>query len=108
MDVAAPICPVCHQVVLPEQYFCANCGSALKEKQEPISFPVQLGVYALSLFLPPLGLWPGIKYVAKKNSYAKRVGWIAIGLTIVSSVASIWVMFSLYEMYLSQLSAVLN
>lgn len=108
MDAPASICSVCHQPVQAEHYFCANCGHSLKEKPVPITPAAQLGVYALSIFLPPLGLWPGIKYLSKENPHAKRVGWIAIGLTIFSSAASIWAMFSLYEIYLSQLNAILN
>ena len=102
------LCSVCHQPVLAEQYFCANCGNSLKEKPVPISLASQIGIYALSLLLPPLGLWPGIKYLAKKSPEAKKVGAIAVALTVLSSIVMIWWIFSLFQDYLAQMSLVLQ
>ena len=81
-------CPVCHLQVQDNYYFCPNCGKNLKEP--PLTLTKEIGIYALSLFLPPLGLWPGIKYFSSANPKLKKVGIIAIVLTIISSFITIW------------------
>lgn len=50
----------------------------------------QIGIYAISILLPPLGLWPGIKYIFQKDEKTKVVGIIAVILTIVSTVVTAW------------------
>jgi hypothetical protein len=44
----------------------------------------------MSILLPPLGLWPGIKYVFQKDEKTKLVGIIAIILTVLSSIITFW------------------
>ncbi len=100
-------CPVCHQGIAAEFYFCPNCGNSLKEKPTPVSGLAQIGVYCLAVFLPPLGLWPGIKYLSKKSPQAKRVGIIAIALTLASSAITIWATFALFNNYLNQINSLL-
>lgn len=73
----------------------------------PIPVLFQIGIYALAIFLPPLGLWPGVKYLAKKGQQAKRVGIIAIALTLASSILTIWAIFSLFNNYLDQMNGIL-
>jgi len=68
----------------------------------------QVGLYALSIFLPPLGLWPGIKYARKKDPAARKIGWIAIGLTIASTVITLWLTFAFLNVYLNTLTQTLN
>jgi uncharacterized membrane protein YqaE (UPF0057 family) len=92
---------------LTEFYFCPNCGNNLRERPKPISILTQIGLYILAIFLPPLGLWPGIKYLAKKGKQAKWVGSITIVLTLISSVIVTWSIFNLFNSYLSQLEGVL-
>lgn len=82
-------CPVCKLPIFENYIFCPNCGSNLKEAASP-SLGKQISVYALSLLLPPLGLWPGIRYLRREDPKAKQVGTIAIILTIVSSILTIW------------------
>jgi hypothetical protein len=107
MDNITNICPVCHQTILAEYYFCPNCGNNLKEKPVKISILTQIGLYALAVFLPPLGLWPGITYMMKKNPQAKRIGLITIILTLISTILMIWAIFSVFSSYLSQMTGVL-
>ena len=107
MDNASLVCDVCHQPVAPDQYFCANCGNSLREKPITVSVLAQVGTYALSILLPPLGLWPGVKYLMKKSPQARWVGAIAIVLTIISSVVMIWAIMSLFQDYLNQMNSVL-
>jgi len=107
MNNPEEICSVCHQAVLTEYYFCPNCGNNLKEKPQAISALVQAGIYTLAIFVPPLGLWPGLKYLTKKGESAKRVGIIAIALTLISSILTIWAIFSLFSSYLNQMNSFL-
>jgi hypothetical protein len=105
METIPPsLCPRCHLPVAPESYFCPNCGLSLKEKEASVTVLMQIGIYALSIFLPPLGLWPGIKYARRSNRTARRVGWIAIALTIISTVVTIWLTFALLNVYLNTLT----
>jgi hypothetical protein len=98
------ICPVCHQPVTAEFFFCPNCGHNLKEKPMPISTVVQIGLYALAIFLPPLGLWPGIKYMMKNTKQAKWVGGVTIALTLLSSFLTIYYTFSVFSIYIEQIN----
>ena len=52
----------------------------------------QIGIYATSLLLPPLGLWPGIKYLRQSDRTAKTIGIVAIILTAISIVVSTWLL----------------
>jgi hypothetical protein len=105
---APPICPQCHLPVAPEWYFCPNCGKEINAKPAVISTWSQVGVYALSVCLPPLGLWPGIKYMAMPGRQAKVVGAIAIALTLIASVVVIWLTMQFLQSYLSVYSGLIN
>ena len=107
MDNVKNICNVCHQPVSGKDFFCPNCGNNLKEKEMPISGIVQTGLYALAIFLPPMGLWPGIKYMMKKSKYAKRVGLITVILTLISSILNIWSIFVMFGTYMDQINGLM-
>lgn len=102
------ICTTCHQPILPAYYFCPNCGANLKEKPTPVSLALQIGIYAVSIFLPPLGFWPGYKYFIKKYPPARRVGIIALVLTILSTILTIWAIFALFQIYLNSFKGLLD
>jgi hypothetical protein len=91
------VCPFCNFVIIdPENsFFCPNCGKQLKEK--PITVLKQIGIYALSFFLPPLGLFPGIKYLFVKNTKVKIIGLVAIILTIISCALTVWATMGLID-----------
>src|ERR1035437_8639368 len=100
------ICKFCGQTVLSNYYFCPYCGKKLIEP--PLTMAKEIGVYLLSFFLPPLGLWPGIKYLLQKNERAKKVGTIAIILTIISIVITIWISTGLVAYITQMLNAQAN
>lgn len=100
------ICKFCGQAVLSNYYFCPYCGKKLIEP--PITAAREIGVYLLSFFLPPLGLWPGIKYLLQKSERAKRVGVIAIMLTIISIVITVWITMGLMGTVTQSLNAQMN
>lgn len=60
-----------------------------------ISLLKQTFIYLGSLLLPPLGLVWGFKYLKVKDPGVKRVGYLAIILTIISLVLTIWLSFNL-------------
>ena len=115
MDVPLPptsggaaFCPQCGAAVPPDAHFCPRCGKELSEPPFSMSIIGQVGLYALSIFLPPLGLWPGIKYARKKDPTARRIGWIAIALTIASTVVTLWLTSYFFNIYLNTLTQGLN
>ena len=104
MDNLKNVCAVCHQPILESYYFCPNCGANLREKTAPVSVIMQIGLYALAIFVPPLGFVPGVKYMMKKTTQAKRVGLITVLLTTISTVLTIWAIFAFLNKYLSEIS----
>jgi predicted RNA-binding Zn-ribbon protein involved in translation (DUF1610 family) len=79
-------CPFCQVVVLEKDYYCPNCGRKIREKPLSSGIGKQLIIYAISVFLPPLGLWPGFKYLRQNNQKLKVIGGIAILLTVISTI----------------------
>ena len=101
-------CIACKFPVFTEWYFCPNCGKDLKAKPRSITALAQVGIYALSLFLPPLGLWPGIKYMREDDPKAQQIGMIAIGLTVVSTIVTIWISYAFVQSYIGSINQSLN
>jgi len=89
------ICKFCGQHVFTNYYFCPYCGKKLIEP--PITALREISVYLLSILLPPLGLWPGIKYLLQKNQRAKRVGIITIILTILSTIITLYLSIAFFN-----------
>ena len=84
------LCSVCKFGIIDGYNFCPNCGTKLKDIDNTVSVEKQIGVYLLSFFLPPLGLFPGFKYLKNPDDKVKHVGLIAIFLTLLSTIISIW------------------
>ena len=85
-EVGYQVCPFCAKPVTAEDYFCPHCGKKIRDKPLSTTLLTQFGIYALSFFLPPLGLWPAFRYLRQSDQAHKRIGWIAIGLTIITVV----------------------
>lgn len=93
------ICPVCHLPVLPQYYFCPNCGAKLVEPPLSTSTGTQAWIYAFSLILPIILFifvtkWPGIKYYKSSDPKAKQIGQIAWALLILSTIVTIWLAYT--------------
>ncbi|MGA2911455.1 MAG: zinc ribbon domain-containing protein [Candidatus Levyibacteriota bacterium] len=99
-------CPFCHFQLLQNYYFCPNCGKKISEP--PITIIKQIGVYLLSIFLPPLGLWPGIRYLFSKDEKTKKVGTIAIVLTIISTIVTLWLSVAMFNNLTKNVNSQLN
>lgn len=95
---APALCPVCHQPLLPEYYFCPNCGNKLHAPPLSTSVGTQVWIYFFSVILPLICFlavtkWPGVKYVKSSDQKTKRIGIIAWTLLILSTVVTIWLAY---------------
>lgn len=90
-----PLCQTCHLILLPEYYFCPNCGTQAREEQLSVSTWSQTKLYALSAALPLvcfllIGKWKGIKYLTSKDDNTRTVGFIASAILVISTIFTIW------------------
>lgn len=83
-------CPFCAAPVGESNYFCANCGKKLKEKPVSTSFTALVGLYLVSVFLPPFGLGLTIRYLKSTEPTAKTMGIISLLLTILALMLGVW------------------
>lgn len=91
------ICPVCNAEIQANFNFCPNCGKKFHEPDLKVPIGRQILVYFISIFFPPFGLGPGIKYFKSKNPSTQMVGIIAIVLTILSTAVAVWIGISLFQ-----------
>jgi len=84
------ICPACKSSVPADSFFCPNCGKELKPKSPSSTIVKQIVIYFVSLFLPPFGLWYAWKYLKAGDYKSKKIGAVAIILTIISIVVTLW------------------
>ena len=89
------ICPVCHQPVFRQYYFCPNCGAKLKSAPLKTDGATQAMIYAFSVILPFIAFifitrWQGVKYLKSPDKKAKQIGMIAWALLIISTIIVIW------------------
>ena len=107
-NMGGTFCPQCGVAIPADAYFCPNCGKKLAEPPVSTSVLMQVGLYTFAIFLPPLGLWPGIKYVRRGNAAndlnARRVGWITIALTIISTIVTTWLTIAFLNSYIDMLN----
>jgi len=101
-------CPNCKQNFATSDYFCPNCGKKLKDKPLPTTITRQILIYLLSILLPPLGLWPAIKYLKQNSDKSRMIGFIAIALTIISTIITIWFTLGFMNTFSQQLNQQLN
>lgn len=90
-------CPKCKTAVSDNINFCPNCGYMMRQPEINVSVAKQIGVYLLSVLLPPLGLFPAIKYLRFGDANAKRAGVIAIVLTIIAIAVTVWLFMGFME-----------
>ncbi len=100
-------CPKCGSAISPDAYFCPNCGNKIKNPPPSVSFGAQFGVYFVSLFIPPFGLWYAYKYLKHGGSAEKKIGYAAIVLTAIGIWLAVWTAQSLMNS-LNQALSVLN
>ena len=101
-------CPGCKQLIVVSDYFCPNCGKKIKDKPQSTSIPRQIFVYLLSFLLPPLGLWPAVKYLKQKEEKSRMIGFVAIILTVISIAITVWLSVGFMNVFNQQLNQQLN
>lgn len=62
----------------------------------------------MSFFLPPLGLWPAIRYLRQQDETAKKIGLAALFLTVISILLTIWVTANFINSFNKELNTQLN
>jgi len=92
------VCPTCHQPVLPQYYFCPNCGTKINEAPLSTTAGTQTLVYLFSIVLPMICFifvtrWPGIKYYKSSDQKAHQIGQIAWALLIISTIITIGLVY---------------
>ena len=80
----------------------------LKEKSLSVTIGRQIFIYLLSFLLPPLGLWPAVKYLKQKDEKSRMIGFIAILLTIISIAITVWLTLDFVDVFNRQLNDNLN
>jgi hypothetical protein len=82
-------CRFCHSPAEEAFFYCPVCGKKLKEPPVSTSVLMQILAYAISIFLPPLGLAYTFKYLRQGQAKARVIGWITLFLTIISCIVTI-------------------
>jgi len=83
-------CPFCSTLVDRTAFFCSVCGKNVREKPLSTNTFTQIGLYAVSVLLPPFFLFWTIKYLKSKDPKAKQIGMISLGLMIFALVIAVW------------------
>jgi len=91
------LCPFCSTPLDATAFFCPVCGKNVKEKPIATGFLIQIGLYLVSVLLPPFFLFWTIKYLKSKDPMAKQIGLISLGLTTISLIAAIFLTISLFN-----------
>ena len=84
------LCPSCLAVLPSSAYFCSQCGTKLKESPVSISASKQVIIYFISFFLAPFGLVYVFRYLKQPDHKARKIGVIALMLTILGISLTIW------------------
>jgi hypothetical protein len=89
------LCSYCHQPLLPQYYFCPNCGKKVNEPPLSLSVGSQVGLYFFSAVLPlicylAISKWQGLKYLKSKDDKTQTVGAVACLILLVSTILTIW------------------
>jgi hypothetical protein len=97
MDIPPGIvCSSCNTPMMWSANFCPNCGNSLRAIPPTTSVSRQIIVYLVSFFLAPFGLWYAWKYLKQDDRTSKIIGAVAIALTIVAVVLTIWTTAGLF------------
>ena len=92
------VCSVCHQPILPQYYFCPNCGAKINTAPLKTTAGAQVGLYAFSILLPIICYvfitrWQGMKYFKSHDVKTKRIGEISITLLVLSTLVTFWLAY---------------
>lgn len=97
-------CPKCATTTPIDSFFCPGCGYKYKDPPPSTGVGRQIWLYFISFFLPPLGIFPGIKYMRAQESKARLIGAVCIILTIVSFAITVFASIGFINTYRQILS----
>lgn len=83
------LCPACHIAVRPTDYFCFNCGKNLHAAPPGTTLTDQIKLYLGSVFLAPMGIFWGLRYLREESQKSKIVGIVAIALSVVTFIIAV-------------------
>ena len=83
------LCPACHIAVRPTDYFCFNCGKNLHAAPPGTTTTDQIKLYLGSVFLAPIGIFWGLRYLRDGSQKSKMVGIIAMVLSVVTFIIAV-------------------
>ncbi len=84
-------CPFCSSLIDSSAFFCPTCGKNVKEKPLSTSILSQIGLYAVSILLPPLFIGWTIKYLKSADQKTKQIGILSLILTTLSLIIGVWI-----------------
>ncbi len=97
------VCSACNTSVQSSANFCPNCGRQLRTIPLATTLSRQIIVYLISFFLAPFGLWFAWKYFKQGDDKSKKIGVVAIALTVISAALTTWTMAGLFNSFSSLL-----
>jgi hypothetical protein len=101
-------CPVCHVTVRPTDFFCYNCGKNLQQAPPPISLNSQIGIYLGSVFLAPMGIIWGLRYLKQSDTPSKRIGVLAMALSVITILVVTRWLIGTYNAAMTQVNQIQN
>jgi uncharacterized OB-fold protein len=101
-----PVCRKCGNQVKPTDNYCSNCG--LQVRDVSVGVGKQIYIYAVSILLPPLGLIWTFKYFRSPLKRQRIVALVALILTIVGTVVTLWLFVDFLQTLQTQLNSILN
>lgn len=107
MDTMQFVCPQCGSITTPDDTFCSHCGVKLNQIVT-IGMGKQIWIYFVSLALPPFGLIWTWKYLRSGTPQQKRIAWIALILTVISIIVTVWVTVGFLQGISDQINSVSN
>ncbi len=83
------LCPACHIAVRPTDYFCSNCGKNLHAAPPGTTTTDQIKLYLGSVFLAPMGIFWGLRYLREESQKSKIAGIVAMALSIITFIVAV-------------------
>jgi hypothetical protein len=90
-------CRQCQNPITENVYFCPNCGKKIKEPPFKLKWGNVFGILFASILLPPLGIFPGLRYLRYKELSAKILGLSAIILTLLFTFIMFYVFIGFFN-----------
>ena len=99
LNTPSSFCSFCHQPILPQYYFCPNCGKKIDSAPLSTDTKTQIWIYIFSIILPMICFifvtkWPGVKYYKSKDPKTKQIGQIAWALLVISTIVTIYFVYN--------------